>query len=232
MDKIKKAFTLAEVLITITILGVVAAISLSSIIIRVRDHELKTRWKKAFSIFSNVVETMYIENNMNFESICNNNEDCAVREFEKYILIIKKCSNGKTYGDNKCFVKTSELKCIDGTHASPDWSYDSGFVTKDGVNVVIWMWTSDKVVWGNKKKEDGSIIQLYNTGYKMIFDVNGYKGPNTFGKDIFAVNINPKTATMEPMGMHPERGIEEWFMYGSFTGQGCGIEKSIDVYNK
>ena len=226
---IKKAFTLAEVMIVLAILGIVTSITIASTIIKVKDYELKIRWKKTFSTFSNVIESMYVENNMNFGSICNNDEYCAVKEFEKYITIIKNCDTGNTYGDNKCFVSTNELKCIDGTKPNPKWRNDTGFVTKDGMNVVIWMWTDKKIIWGYKNNDDGTRTPLYNTGYKMLFDVNGYKGPNTFGRDIFAANINPQTGTLEPMGMHPERGIEEWFMYENFTGNGCGIEKSTEV---
>ena len=54
----KAAFTLAEVLITLGIIGVVAALTLPSIINNIRHKELETGFKKAYSTFSQGIMNM------------------------------------------------------------------------------------------------------------------------------------------------------------------------------
>ena len=55
MKKIKKAFTLAEVLITLAIIGVVAAISIPSVIANVNQQEYKTGLRKAVSVLNSAI---------------------------------------------------------------------------------------------------------------------------------------------------------------------------------
>ena len=45
----KRAFTLAEVLITLAIIGTIAAITLPSLMINTQTTELETRFKKTFA---------------------------------------------------------------------------------------------------------------------------------------------------------------------------------------
>ena len=50
--KKKKGFTLAEVLLTMTIIGVIAAIAVPTIMHKIRVAEVETRLKKAFSVLN------------------------------------------------------------------------------------------------------------------------------------------------------------------------------------
>ncbi len=54
------SMTLAEILITLGIIGVVATMTIPSLIEKTNDAELKTAWKKEFSILSQA--TSRIEN--------------------------------------------------------------------------------------------------------------------------------------------------------------------------
>ena len=49
----KKAFTLAEVLITLVIIGIISAITIPQIMLSVHNQEFKTGYKKAYSDISN-----------------------------------------------------------------------------------------------------------------------------------------------------------------------------------
>ena len=48
-------FTLAEVLITLGIIGVVSALTMPSLINEIQDRQFIAKWKKAYSIISNAV---------------------------------------------------------------------------------------------------------------------------------------------------------------------------------
>ncbi len=59
-----KAFTLAEVLITLGVIGVVAAMTIPIVFANVKQHEYKTAGKKAFSIINNAVQAVSLEDGM------------------------------------------------------------------------------------------------------------------------------------------------------------------------
>ena len=81
--KFLKAFTLAEVMATVIILGVIAAITIPTTLHRVTERQNKTRVRKALSTYQTLVEKMVIENNIprNNQSLNNwargENNDCA-----------------------------------------------------------------------------------------------------------------------------------------------------------
>ena len=58
----KKAFTLAEVLITLSILGVVAALTIPSLVNRQSEMAAIVKMKKAISQYEQVVEVYMAEN--------------------------------------------------------------------------------------------------------------------------------------------------------------------------
>ena len=53
----KKAFTLAEVLITLAIIGIVAALTIPSVISNYQQQEFKTGLKKAVSVLNEAIQT-------------------------------------------------------------------------------------------------------------------------------------------------------------------------------
>ena len=53
----KKAFTLAEVLITLMIIGIVAALTIPSVISNYQQQEYKTGLKKAVSVLNDAIQT-------------------------------------------------------------------------------------------------------------------------------------------------------------------------------
>ena len=54
----KKAFTLAEVLITLAIIGIVAALTIPTLLNNYNDKVLETRYKKAVNIMTNGFKLM------------------------------------------------------------------------------------------------------------------------------------------------------------------------------
>ncbi len=60
--KNKKAFTLAEILITLSILGLVAAIVLPTAINRAKDSANRTKLKKALSMYERAINNIVSDN--------------------------------------------------------------------------------------------------------------------------------------------------------------------------
>ena len=63
----KKAFTLAEVLITLGIIGVVAAMTMPTLMANYRKSVVENKLKASYSIISNAVKMAEVENGMGFD---------------------------------------------------------------------------------------------------------------------------------------------------------------------
>lgn len=71
----KKAFTLAEVLITLGIIGVVAAMTLPTLVQKYRKIIVENQLKQAYSLISNAVKWAEVENGIGFEITTKNFDD-------------------------------------------------------------------------------------------------------------------------------------------------------------
>ena len=58
----KKGFTLAEVLITIGVIGIVAAMTLPMLLVNHREKEMVTRLKKVYTNISQAMQRAIVEN--------------------------------------------------------------------------------------------------------------------------------------------------------------------------
>ena len=181
----KKAFTLAEVLITLGVIGVVAAMTLPVLINKYRERQYVVGLKKAVAIIDNAYRLAIYENGGSndfgyleaeyvplppeegtgvYDKNASQNSEILLQNFSKHLKIIKDC--GKDRGE-ECFPKTIKSPFSDQT-----WD----LITKQGYArrfVVL---------------SDGMSIGL-NKSYVYI-DVNGLKNPNTVGIDIFQIALN------------------------------------------
>lgn len=96
------AFSLAEVLITIGIIGVVAAMTMPSLIQKHQDKELATRTQKAFSSFSNALLLLQNDNgtegdnSLTFAEGVSNEQ--ITENFSKFFEGSKVCKNKNQAG--------------------------------------------------------------------------------------------------------------------------------------
>lgn len=190
--KKQQAFTLAEVLITLAIIGVIAAISVPSLIQKTNQAELITAWKKEFAVLSQAAgkyafDVGTIPKYSNAMSYSN--------EFVNYIKIIKTCPNDT---DGNCW------------HSNGNWTNLTGSVIS-GITANAGRTTA--IV------SDGSLMRFDTvSGFNCVatpdytkssdgcvwveFDINGFKKPNAIGKDIFGTVlysdgvVGPLSSTM------------------------------------
>ncbi len=202
----KIGFTLAEVLITLTIIGVVAAFTIPTLISNYQKKEYVTALKKAYTEFNQAL--ISISNDMG----CVGDLKCTKlfdggtdnqtlgTEFVKYFKVIKNCESsdgGPTI--TGCF-SDSISGSYDGSSARDsmlDHPSLYRFITEDGMIFVI---SSYK----HNCEEDFS-QNITNNMTKVCggfyVDVNGLKGPNNFGRDIFSFHItNGKGPLLYPRG--------------------------------
>ena len=193
----KAAFTLAEVLITLGIIGVVAAMTMPTLIKNYQQHETVNRLKETYSIISQAVRMSETENGL-LESweIPNTSWDANTYPYGKtffeqylkpYIKIAKECK----FLSNECwadkYIRTNGV--VDESYFSASNNQTYGMVLANG-----------------------SVIGFYPRGSfcEIYIDLNGKKGPNKFGKDTFIIII-AKTSRNDTYGNFNKSGV---YMYG------------------
>lgn len=157
--KCKNGFTLAEVLITLGVIGIVAALTMPTLITKHQKNVAINQLKKAQNTLERAVNLSYAHNGTADEW----NWTLETNDFVKlyllpYIKIAEDC--GISEEVTKC---TIESKRYNGSN--------NGFIA-----LMYYIVTSDGTKIG--LRNDGGSIQYQ-------FDTNGNKGPNTVGKDIF-----------------------------------------------
>ena len=179
--KLSFGFTLAEVLITLGIIGVVAALTLPTLIGNYQKQALATQTRKFYSMMSQAVKQYMADEGVddlrNTPLASDNYEDCespeaieSVRNFvTKYLKVVEECDHEA----NNCFAE--KYKSWDGEEKDVFFKQNNYDNRRDYV------------------LSDGSIIRIgyyYNEfPIDLYVDVNGKKGPNRVGYDLWSMSI-------------------------------------------
>lgn len=172
----KKAFTMAEVLITLGIIGVVVSMTLPSVINNARNKQLEARFKKAYSVLYQAVISMSSENPALWQNYCGagqyDTDYRFIRDFSKQFKILKLQENS-TDNLKKIGYKQNYFYCSQSgkLRFNPDGYNNGAFITQDGMIVF-----SSGCWWGK--------------ALDFVVDTNGHKGPNKFGYDVFYFQIS------------------------------------------
>ncbi len=183
----RKGFTLAEVLITLGIIGVVAAMTLPALVTNKQAKELQVGLKKGYSLISQVFQMMTYGEGQAITPKEYSTHTFAPA-FDKYLVAAKACPSsqcliirldevdeeGNSLGYDFADYKTYNKKAnIEGS------LFDNGqFLLRNGMTIYI--------------ENEASIY--------LSLDVNGmYKGPNRWGHDLFTFQIM-NNGKLLPMG--------------------------------
>ena len=190
----KPAFTLAEVLITLAIIGVVAVLTVPALI---QNYNAKA-WSTAQSVFEKRLEVATRQMNTEEKLAGYSNTMDFVNELKKYIKITRVCDNNNI---TKCFnkeviwnegedpVDMSTIKNA-ASLGQDDWDTDTVAVQfANGVNAII--------AYNPNTTQDPFNNQFSATSNSMaiLYDVSGNKNPNTNGKDIAVINVTELAGT-------------------------------------
>ena len=172
----KVAFTLAEVLITLGIIGVVASLTLPSVIHQYRKKVLETQFKTAYSFINQAI--VMTKQDLGSNSL-----------FDDYTVYNSK--QGFIYAEEfyKAFYK--RLKVVgNATLKSTDYSIYSDGNVKRYTNGKEFSFEAPE-----KLLENGMTIRTHIAGsvdgisISIQVDINGNKGPNRMGHDLFTFKI-------------------------------------------
>ena len=187
----KNAFTLAEVLLTLAIIGVVAALTIPAVVTKVTKDQYVVGLKKAYNTLK-AVEREAIQEHGSLENWSWSTGGDPTADFEKYFLprfdVLKNCGATTEEG---CFA--TGLTFLNGiTWGNLNDTLHYKIVTSDGMS------------WAYYKTGNTSPL-----AYRGVFfvDVNGLKGPNRMGRDIFRFYIFPSNLGINPYGSYDWDGI-------------------------
>ena len=180
-----EAFTLAEVLVTLGIIGVVAALTMPVLNTKIQRNILNQQFRKSYNTFFNAFSKSVFD--------MDNNTNCYYYATEETTFEVSGCYEFwfDNFVKNLKLVKTCignafEEGCIPDYHfvySSPCRGFSSENI-KQNANVYV--------------AADGTIFIPYSLGSEtdtfpvVLVDVNGKKGPNKAGYDVFTLAISKR----------------------------------------
>ena len=188
----KKGFTLAEVLITLAIIGIVAALTIPTL---VQNYQTRA-WNTASQVFQRKLGEALRVMNVQGTLAGYTTTEAFVDELSKHIKITRICENDDittcfadtvTWGDEE--VDMSEIKKA-RNFGQNNWKTNTVAVQfANGVNGVI---AYNPSCTQNQFSND--VITIGETGMgtnclAILYDVDGFKNPNTQQKDLRGLNV-------------------------------------------
>ena len=192
-------FTLSEVLITLAVIGVVSAMTLPIVIQEQRDRANVAKLQKTYSVLSQaLLRAKDVSGDFHEWSSYTTNPKTIYSYIKPYLSVIKECNDRTNSG---CWAETTST--LSGATGRNYWQYYDGqigdsafiFVLKNGVAINI-----DVVSYTNFSKV--GLPEEFGANSFIVFDVdvNGIKGPNMWGKDVFGFAISPNNDKLVPFG--------------------------------
>ncbi len=158
------AFSIAEVLLTLGIISVVAAMTIPTLMNNIQDNQYKVAYKKAYSILTQAF-TSAKSQELLINTDATNGNNLNVLAIMNQLKTTKKCTN---YNNSSCWNSNGEqfgrtYAPIDGRPSTELYS----FIDASGM-----AWTVIEVQQG-----------------RIAVDTNGFKKPNQWGKDRFVFHL-------------------------------------------
>ena len=193
----KPAFTLAEVLITLGIIGVVAAMTIPTLVSNYQKKQFEVKLKQTYSILSQALQMAQVEHGdpstwmskatsgIHTDDTSFNKEDFVNNVFDNYLAPNLKIQKDFGY---------TSYREVGITTSYPNGAVESrnleGRIFLLSNNVIIRMLLDNSSC--KEYNDDGSCKYFDYTNISFDVDLNGFSSPNCFGKDIFWMILSAK----------------------------------------
>ena len=198
-------FTLAEVLITLGIIGVIAAITIPALMNRTQNREIVVAFKKEYSELSQAVLRLQMENGGMIAGGIGSNAAGLITTLQNYMNFSKVCStNSYTEGcAGYVGLNAANLKMLNGNnYIWPSMFTIPGAVMQNGAIIVSFNFDANC-------NGSGADVGICAT---ITIDVNGSKPPNIFGRDILRIYLT--SIGLIPAGSHGDEAVTTPATYG------------------
>ena len=201
----KNGFTLAEVLITLVIIGIIAAMTIPTTIANYQKQQTVDRLKKVYSTLQQAINRgIYDYGAIDLTNVSAGNgallhDNYFTKYLKPYLSITDDCGTSSTgvcassysFRDNRSY----KLAVCGSSY--------SKFYLNDGTSVAIIMYNSPTL--------------------SFFVDINGQKGPNIYGRDLFRFDFNAQDNSFKPPGIYQNRlGMLAPGTYNCNKTQGTG----------
>ena len=223
-----RAFTLAEVLITLAIIGVVAAMTIPTLIANYKEKALENQFKRSYAVLNQALLSAqsqfgylprcYYKSNAYSSAI---SDECAelTEKFLSNLKITKTCKDNAY--KNGCIPEYKGYDDVLKEQHKDDEDYDEDF-WQDYANRNCGGFNTSEIL-NNKTVyvlADGTIIFFYTNMSSLIvaFDVNGNSGPNKWGYDIYGISFYGNA----------KNGIQEFRQYTVIEKDGKSLTQRLN----
>lgn len=188
-------FTLAEVLITLGIIGVVAALTIPTLMTAHKKHVTAAKLKRAVSSINQAIKLSESENGEveNWDRTLPQNEFID-KYFRPYMKITQVCNPVTDCGYKSdapwIYLNGTER----GAYSNPNFGDRTPFLTMDGFMYTYSIFPND------------SDLIMSNNNRIIIVDINGAEKPNQFGKDVFFLYRIEEEDSIIPYGANKTDG--------------------------
>lgn len=191
LRKFMHAFTLAEVLITLGIIGIIAALTMPSLIAKYQKQQTVVKLKRIYTVLNTAMKRA--EADFGDYSSWDDAYDMGAEKYfdtyiKPYIRISKECSTKDYCG----YKSNAPWKLITGENSSTSLFYDAkgAYLMETGEYICF------RVRAGENEKNS-----------TIFVDLNGPKEPNQFGKDVFILVRTPDNGIQANGYTEPENNI-------------------------
>ena len=206
----KVAFTLAEILITLGIIGIVAAMTIPTLISNYNKKQTVTRLKQTYSILSQALSMAQAEHGdpttwdlsgiRGADSLDPDfpKEELITAFSQKYLIPYVKVTRNFGYNDSRLIgygertAPTTGLKYV-----------NSGYMFLLSNNVYVNVSLSGRCI----EYDGDTCIKRSVNNIVFLTDMNGFSQPNTVGKDLFYMQFDVETKKFSMMGNARNKAI-------------------------
>lgn len=210
----KAGFTLAEVLITLGIIGVVAAMTIPNLMTAHKKRVIESKLKKAVSTINQAIKLSENENGeLETWDKTLSHEEFVKKYFSPYMKIMKICitpTDCKYTGKNSEWIYLNGEK--NGYYNSPFNNNRTPFMSMDGILYVFGFSPPSGIAADNDKI--------------IIIDINGSEKPNRFGHDVFFLIRNEQADSITPYGADKGHNV----IKNNCSATGSGIYCASWIY--
>lgn len=219
----KMAFTIAEILIVLGIVGIIAQMTIPSLIQSVQQQTTVVSLKKAYTNMSQAYASAVAENGTpdNWDLGSTNGAVNLLEKFAPYLRITKNCGTGKG-----CWPSSVKYKYINGSFVSSAADDDTALAKAqlaDGT-LILFVAYADCTSF-----PQGQTQALKSVCGYFYVDINGFKPPNAYGVDFFDFWIT--NYGILPDGSSFDTQFENACNSSTGTGFGYGCTAWV-IYNE
>lgn len=176
-----EGYSLAEVILTLAIVGAIIALTVPTMINNSNNDQFVAGLKNNYALLSEVADQLLEEAGGDFTGYFANTDDLK-NKFIAKLSVIKNCTLSQTEGN--CWHNGKpNWKTLSGGQGWIFTNTFSGIVLRNGslaaFNLTAGDCNNNGFKWNGVNAQCGHIL----------IDVNGFKGPNTGGRDVFQFKI-------------------------------------------